>query len=753
MKTKITKQKQWISVRHSVAGRIRIRIRQKACDLSLDKAGSSVRDLKGVFLVRINQGCRSLVISYDESQLNPQTILDYLYSLTGTLRVVSTAKNTPCKKISKNSCSCLQNSKERPLRKPARRLLGLSAVGIGVFIRTNLLGLGVAQTLLSPLGLITAAAAIPMILHAWRERKNGKLSLDGFLGGSIVLAVVMGEAMTALEILWVDSAAGLLTAWITERSRKAISRILDVTSRSTYLLVDGVEVQVPVEEVQVGDTVVLHTGEKVAVDGLIIDGEAMLDESPINGRAEYAAKKKGDEVFAGTFVRSGVIYVRAEKVGDETYLARVLHMVENSLENKAPIQGVADDLAKKLIKIGGFATVGTLLATASFWRAFTVLLVMACPCATVLSASTAISAALNAAARRNILIKGGRYLEEVGRMDTACFDKTGTITTNHPIVAAVSPLSGITAEEMLYLAASAETHNQHPLARAVTEKAEQMGIVPGRHAVCEYFLGQGVRAELDGSLILVGSAKLMEKYQVSPGKSAADAREMESLGLTVLYVAKDGLLQGVLGLANPSRPEALWMLDQLAESGLKHRMMVTGDAKSSALALCREMGFEKCYYSVMPEQKARIVDDLKAQGLKVMMVGDGINDALALAQADVGVAMGAGGAEVAIEAADIALVNDDLKGVVYVHSLSRATMRVVQQNFWLATGSNLVGVVLGALGMLSPMAAGLLHIVHSLGVLANSSRLLGYETPKAKSGGVLADKEMMMLETEAKEAA
>ena len=739
-----------LSVTHSLAGRVRLKFRGPRSNQRLVEACRKLDDLEGVLRIRANPACASLVVHFDDSLMSPADIARLARGAQGGPRLMtpSAQEAAPCRCPRQGSAQ-----REHPMRKPALRFLGLSGVGAWALIRSKVMGLSMAQGLFSPLGLVTLAAALPMILASRKEKTGGKLSLEGFLGGSIILASTLGEAMTALEILWIDSAAGLLKAWIGERSRKAISEILQVTSQNTYILVDGLEVEVPVEQVQIGDTVVLHTGEKIAVDGLVTRGEALVDESPINGRAEFVLRSQDDQVFAGTFVRTGVIYVRAEKIGDQTYLARVLAIVEDSLENKAPIQGVADDLARKLIRLGAVATLGTLVVTRSFWRAFTVLLVMACPCATVLAASTAISAAISAAARRNILIKGGRYLEEVGKVKTACFDKTGTITSNHPTVERVTTFKDTTPEELLYLVASAEVHNQHPLARAVNQEAVRAGLTPGRHAVCEYFLGLGVRAELEGRQILVGSRKLMKRFQVSLSRAGRAMQAMEERGLTTLLVARDGQLLGCLGLANPPKPETAWMLDRLGRGGVERKVMITGDTQSSAQALCRQMDFDECFYSVMPEEKARIAQQLKEKDGGVLMVGDGINDALALAQADVGVAMGAGGTEVAIEAADIALVNDDLKGLVYVHSLSQATMRVVRQNFWLATGSNLAGIGLGAMGLLSPVAAGFLHILHTLGILLNSSRLLSYEPDRNNPMLRQADRARPELESEEKNRA
>ncbi|MBC2745390.1 MAG: cadmium-translocating P-type ATPase, partial [Desulfosarcina sp.] len=581
-----------------------------------------------------------------------------------------------------------------------------------VFVREVILKRPLAQTLFSPLGMITSLAALPLVKKGFEKLKEGRLTLESFLGGSIIAAVAACEAAAALEILWVTSGGELLQNWITERSRRAIREILQVTEKETYILTGGVEVSIPVNQVQPGDTVVLHTGEKIAVDGEIIKGEAVIDDSPITGRAEPVTRAKRDKVFAGTFVRQGVIFVKAQEVGDRTYLARILRMVEDSLENKAPIEGVADRLAQNLIKAGFAVTLATLVLTRSAWRAFTVMLVMACPCATILAASTAISAAINAAARRHILIKGGRYLEEAGRANVICFDKTGTLTTNEPELKQLVNFNGLPEDELLQLAYATEIHNSHPVALAIKSEARKRGITPISHDVCEYFLGKGVRSEIHGEEILVGSHKLL------------------------VFIAKNRELLGVAGFANQDRADVVDVVRYLQNDGFNKTAMITGDSKYSALEMAKRLNFDECRYSVLPEEKTDIVAGLRTNGDRVLMVGDGINDAMALAEADIGIAMGAGGSEVAIEAADIALVKDDLKGVVYVRCLSRKTLKVVHQNFWIATGSNIAGVTLGALGLLSPVMAGMIHITHTLGILANSSRLLFYDPPPVLSNGI-----------------
>ncbi|PIE70023.1 MAG: heavy metal translocating P-type ATPase [Deltaproteobacteria bacterium] len=707
--------KKRLSIRHEIPTRIRFHVNAAKRNPAYAKdLAEKTACMPGVVSANAKSVSGSLVVRFDPMILGRDGLIS---AVMGFVQPEGAA-DTP-----------VLTETEQPVRSALVQFLGLTAVMGAVFVKEVVLGMTVAQGLLSPVGVIVAVASLPMLKKGLMDFKERRFTLDAFLGGSIVLAAAAGEALAALEILWITAGSHLLQAWITERSRASIRNILQITAKNTFILIDGVEVEVPVSDVHPGDVVVLHTGEKVSVDGEIVDGEAIVDESPINGRSEPAMRKIGDTVFAGTFIRQGVIFVSAKKVGDRTYLSRILRMVEDSLENRAPVEGVAEKLAANLIKVGFVTTAGTYLITGSLWRAFTVLLVMACPCATILSASTAVSAALSAAARRHILIKGGRYLEAVGQADVVCFDKTGTLTTNQPEIRQVVNVSTLSDDDFLQLIYSVEAHNFHPVALAVKREAERRDIEPLVHDTCEYLLGRGVRAQLSGSEIIVGNAKMMDRFEVDTRGVAEDVAGMEHQGLTLVYVAKDGVLLGLVGFANQDRPNVKTVVRHLIDDGVKRVAMITGDGECSASHLAQKLNIDACFASVMPEEKAGYITDLRNDGSQILMVGDGINDALALAEADIGIAMGAGGSEVAIEAADIALVRDDLTGILYVRSLSKETLRIVHQNFWIATGSNLAGVVLGAMGLLSPVMAGLVHITHTVGILANSSRLLAYHGP------------------------
>ncbi len=761
---------QYYDIRHQISGRIRIYIKQadydKAWFLFIEQ---NLTLLDSVLFVRSNPTCNSLIIQYKTIDSAKEQILSSIDSSVEKL-IKHSRKDIlkHKKKIRKSTCNCDKISKEKDLIKPAvLRFTSMSGIMLAVFLKNIFSKTAISQTIFSPLGLATLFFSYPLVRNSYKQLKEKRIALDGFLAAGCLATAANSQALAAFEILWINSGAELLTAWITERSRKSISNILNLASHHTFTLVEGIEVETKVSDLKENDIVVLHTGEKVCIDGEVINGHAVLDESPISGRPDFIPKSIGDTVFAGTFVSQGLIYVCAKKVGDQTYLSRVLCLVEDELANKAPIEGLADKLAKKLILFGFIATGATLVLTANLSRAFTVLLVMACPCATALSASTAVNAAMNVASRKNILIKGGRYLEEIGKIDCICFDKTGTLTTSEPKLSDIVILNNkikdveyqantestclhtgvksldsseknncttcslkLSENTLIQLVLSTEMHNHHPLAHAIKKEASERNILPIAHTCCEYFLGMGMMATVDGHEILVGNHKLMQQRNIPVDNDLQAQNESELLkskGKTVLFVAKDKELIALIGFDNPIRKESKSIIKELKKQGIKHCYLITGDEENTAKTLSAELGIDGYFASVMPREKAQIVKNLQAQYNSVLMVGDGINDAVALAQADIGIAMGAGGSEVAVEAADITLVNDDLCGIAYVHSLSKKTVQVVYQNFWIATGSNIAGFALAALGTINPVTAGLLHITHTLGVLASSSRLLSYE--------------------------
>jgi len=709
-----------LKIAHSAPNRVRLKYPILRQEQNLCSSIISVLSSKqGISSVRCNRKCASLIVAYDGSILSVSDIVN-------AVSVIKQVKLAPAESV-KADCACSDAKDGLALLNKKTEFAALTAMTGASFISKKLFGKVLSQAVFSPMWFFTAFFAAPLVYTAVSKTlKDKKIGLDAFLGAGVGAALLTGETMTALEILWVNSGAELMQEHITEKSRASIKNILDVTAKTAFVLINGRELEIPVEKVEQGATVIVRTGEKISVDGEIIRGEAMVNEAPINGRQELIHKVKSESVYAGTYVQDGLIYIRADRVGDSTYLARILQAVETSLENKAPIELEADKLAKKLVELGFMMTAGTFLLTRSLSRTLSVMLVMTCPCATALAASSAVSASIGNAASKGVLIKGGRYLEDAGEQESFCFDKTGTITTDMPEVIDIYPLKGWSEQDLLMRAYAAELHNRHPMAAAIRKKAEQLCLEKPDHAVCETILGMGVAADTAEGTVCVGNRKLMDRFSIKTGTVKKRAEKWAEEGKSVLYVAEDSRLLGIISIRTQDKEGVAEMIEVLRKDGVKNLIMVTGDEKQSAEPLALRLGFDECHYSVLPQDKADIIRTIQKDH-KVAMIGDGINDVLALAQSDLGIAMGAAGSDVAVEAADIALVDDDLNKIIFLRQLSKKTKTIIHQNFTIATSTNIAGAVLGAVGILNPVMAGLLHIAHTGGIMANSSRLMNYD--------------------------
>lgn len=726
-------KKAGITVKQSMAGRMRVRI---ASLRGKEKQASWMRThlLKaaGVLDVEAKPLSGSVIVLFDPHRVTTRSLLtmmvqQVLHPLAYALPAPA-AKTLPMASLGCSVCDC---GSQASFTTKLRRVIWLSGCMAYAALRVWVFKLPLVQTPLSLLGAVALLGAWPLVREAFLDiTVKKKVTVAPFLAAGSLITVVMGQAFSALQILWIYNVAELTEEYVAQRSRQAIRDILQVAPANAFVMIDGMEVETPVGQIRPGDVVAVHTGERIPVDGEVSEGEALVDESSINGRSEAMLRGRGDQVFAGTIISQGVLFIRTVKTGEDTYLAHIMKMVEDSLANKAPVEQKADQLAGRLMKIGFAATALTLLLTLDPMRALTVMLVMSCPCATVLAASSAITAALANAAKHSILIKGGLYLETVGQADIYCFDKTGTLTMEQPEVIAIHGRTPSMSEDaILALAATAESHNQHPVAKAILAAARERNLSPEPHAVCDFKAGRGVLCTIGGdAVILVGNRQFMDEHQVDVRWFDKKATQQRAMGNTVVYVAKNGGAQGMIGVANPVRPEAARVLNCLRRDGVKSLHLVTGDSREIAETLMDVFPFDECRAELMPEEKAQRVDELKRGG-SVVMVGDGVNDALALARADIGIAMGAAGAEVAMEAADIALADSDLVGLMKVRNLSHQTMRVIDQNHYLAVSTDLIGAALAMMGFLSPMLAGMIHILHTGGILLNSGRLLRWEPP------------------------
>lgn len=711
-------------LRHAIPSRLRVKVEDIHHE---EKAAAALEHWLatqvGVQEATANPVTGSVILRYDCEVTPVQTVFDLLEEGINKLPQLIEAVPWPCPR------PLLQ----RQARGELELKLGLAKViGLTGFLGWNLISFFFLGSPVSP-AVLTGAAVIGA-LPLWRRAVNDLLDLkflglNPLLGTAAVLAVATGEALTALEVIWILEIGELLEGYLVDRSRRAITEILQVAAKDAFVLVDGVEVETPVDRVRRGDIVVVHAMEKIPVDGVVVSGEALVDQAHITGRAEPELKEAGELVFAGTIVQQGKIHLRAEKVGEATYLFQIICLVESSLENRPQAEKQVELLAARLARWGLLAVMGTLMLTWDPARIFAVMLVMSCPCATVLAASTAVTAALANAADHLILIKGGLYLEQFGNIDVICFDKTGTLTTGVPRVAHIATgHAAVTPQQVLTLAAAAEVRNPHPLARALVKAASEADALPPTgEAVPEIFLGRGVRTSLGTNVVAVGNERFMADQGIDFQAFQPAARGLENSGQTVVYVAQDGTVLGLVAITYETRGDLQILVKKLRRDGVEHFHLISGDSAKVVESLAASLKFDGQRGNLMPEEKAGYVEELIAAGHTVAVIGDGVNDALALSKASVGVAMGAGGSEPAIAAADIALADDDLRKLIFVRQLSQQTLRVIQQNYWLAVGTDLAGSVLALVGILSPLMGGVLHISHAAAITANSGRLLTWQ--------------------------
>jgi cation-transporting P-type ATPase C len=453
-----------------------------------------------------------------------------------------------------------------------------------------------------------------------------------------------------------------------------------------------------------------------------------LDQAAVTGEQLPVAVAPGAVLHAGSVLLRGRIVVRASAVGSDTAIGRIIARVERAQEDRAPIQTVGDNFSRRFVPASFALSALTLLVTRDVRRAMTMLLV-ACPCAVGLATPTAISAAIGNGARRGILIKGGAHLEAAGRVDAIVFDKTGTLTLGRPVVTNVISFDEAwSPEQVLAYAASSEIHSRHPLAQAVIRSTEERRIEIPPHEECQVLLGQGMRVETDGRVMLIGSEDLLRREDIAISETAQRwVGKLQQAAETPLLLAVDGRLTGLVSLRDTVRPESRGVLAALRADGVRRIVLLTGDHPDTAAAVAAELGIDEFRAQVMPEEKQDVVRQLQAEGYTVAVVGDGTNDAPALALADIGIAMGVGGTDVAVETADVALAADDLRALLELRDLGRRSITLIRQNYGMSIAVNAVGLVVSAAGGLSPVAAAILHNASSVAVVGNSSRLIRYQ--------------------------
>jgi len=586
-------------------------------------------------------------------------------------------------------------------------------------------GLALAATLFG--GYLRFIAGFKDIVHR-------KITVNVFVAVALVATIAVGEFRPAAVIVFIMAVAGALETYTLDKTRRSIRNLLDLTPKTATIRRDEAELTIPVNEVQVGDTVVVRPGGRIPVDGIVVAGQSCVNQAPITGESMPVEKFKGSEVFGGTLNEAGRLEIKTAKVGRDTTLAKIVHLVEQAQGTKAPIQNLADRFTTwflpTVLILAGLA----FFASGDVKVAVSVLLV-ACPCAFAIATPTAVTAGISNMARRAVLIKGGIFLELAKKMDVLLVDKTGTFTFGKPKVVDVAAFDGLPEEEVLRLAAIAEKYSEHPLAKSVMACAKERGIEVPDPTEFNIEVGMGVTARLDGKEILVGKNKFLQDKGVCVAEYIEYAiSEQTEQGRTAVLVANDMKPVGLIAIADEIRPETPRAIASFKAMGIKNIIMLTGDNHKVAKAVAKEIGVDDFKAELLPEQKLQFVENLQKQGNVVGMIGDGINDAPALALADVGIAMGAAGTDVAVETADVTLMNDDLSRVVNFMDMSRKVMLRIKLNIFFSIMYNIIGFILAGFGMLTPVLAVIFQEAGCITVVFSSTLLLW-----AKTGSLLKD--------------
>ena len=611
------------------------------------------------------------------------------------------------------------------------RLIGWASLAmVALIVGLAALGerLGIAEALVGRLpwwvpGLAILLGGLPVFRGVARAALRRQVTSHTLMTVGIVASAAIGEWTTAALIVFFMRFADWVEERTTDRARDAIRLLTRLAPQTARVIRAGVEHEVPASEIAAGEVVAVRPGERIPADGEVLTGNAAVDESSLTGESVPVDVAPGSRVLASTLVHGGYLEVRALRTGADTTFAKVVRLVEEAESQKAPVQRFADRFTTYYLPLVLGIAVLTYLISGQVLNAVAVL-VVACSCAIVIATPVVVLASVGTAARRGLLVKGGIVLEQLARVDAVCLDKTGTLTFGRPEVTRVIPLNGEPEPALMASLATAEARSEHPLGRAVTHAARARGLAVGVPDEFRALPGRGVVARFGDAEWAVGTRALLADRGVAPAAAAEQrARDLEREGETVFFAARDGALVGLVALADRLRPDVVGALGRLRHLGVRELLLVTGDNERVAAAVAAPLGI--AYRAgLLPEAKLAAIRELQARGRVVLMVGDGVNDAPALAQADVGVAMGAAGSQVAIEAADVALLRDDWSLVPDAVRVGRRAASTIRQNLAFAAIYNVVGITLAATGILPPIWAAAAQSLPDVAILLNSARLL-----------------------------
>ena len=713
---------------HEIRGRIRIKSRAlKYLGIHKEEITKQLMQVHYIQSVEISSITGTILVYFDNFSLTGENLISLLQNTLNTYLV----------DIYKNEKKQISNKYviERRLQEESPQEI-IKNIGAAVLLlllpnpKTKLTGI---RRLFNYKTLSTVSLALPVLKNGiYSLIQNKRPNADTLSSTAIVSSIILGSERTALTIMILEKFAELLTVYTMKKTRSVIKDMLSVGENYVWKQSDDENTakKVPIEEISRGDFILVQTGEKISVDGTIEKGEAIIDQSAITGEYMPVTKKTGEEVFAGTLLKSGNITVKAEKVGDDRTASRIIKLVEDAAFNKADIQSYADTFSAQLIPLNFLLAGIVYVSTKNLQKALS-MLVIDYSCGIRLSTATAFSASINTAAKNGILIKGSNYLEELSKSDTVIFDKTGTITEGKPKIQTLKTFGkNMKDNRMLALAAAAEETSSHPLASAILNEIKNRGLKIPKHKESVIKVARGIETFVNKDIIRVGSLKYMEENDISLEVASDIVKGMQNRGEIVIYVAKNNDLIGVIGVSDPPRENIKKAMNRLRNQGIDDIVLLTGDLRQQAETIASRMSMDRYESELLPEDKAKDILKFRSIGSKVIMIGDGINDAPALSYANVGIALGSSRTDIAMEAADVTITSDDPLLIPGVIGLAKNTVKIIKQNFAMAIGINSFALVLGATGLLPAIYSSILHNSITILVVGNSLRLLKYDVNK-----------------------
>ena len=577
----------------------------------------------------------------------------------------------------------------------------------------------------------TLIAGTPIFKKAWGALRYKIIGIDALVSIAVIGALFIGEYWEAAAVTYLFMLGDYLESRTIDKTRESIKALLDLAPKQSVVIRDGVEMTIPADEVLINDTVIVRSGEKIAVDGTVLKGTASVNQASITGESLPVQKEEGNEVYSGTMLETGYLLIRADKVGEDTTFAKILQLVEDAQDSKAKTQKFMERFARYYTPFVVVLAIVMYLMTRDVELALTII-VIACPGALVISTPVSIVAGIGSGAKHGVLFKGGESIEKLGKIKVLAFDKTGTLTKGKPVVTSIETFNEYTVEQVLRIAASGETTSEHPLAKAVIDHAQTKGIDVLQPASTEIIPGQGLRFEYDSKTYYLGNRKLTQTEHIKLSSEAEKSLQThEEAGETGIILTDEQAVLGLIFIADTIRPDADKLIEKLRKRGIKHMVMLTGDNPRTAQAIANQLHLDDVRSELLPADKANVLKELREKYGPVAMVGDGINDAPALASADIGIAMGGVGSDVAMETADVILLSAELRKLDFALGLSRATVQNMTQNIVFAlivAGTLLAGVLVKTVNLSFGM---LIHELSVFLVIVNAVRLLKYkETQK-----------------------